>query len=175
MRATPTTRLHQQGASLMVTLVMLAVLMVAGVTAYVASNTQFRMAANLQFQNIALGSAESALARAESWIAANYNNAGFTTGGTPGLYPTGTAPDPLNITWDDTNSVKVDLSGSQRYMIEQIIADRVLPSNSIGSCNVYGMSGPCPRVNVYRLTARGTSILGTAKVVQSVYTVRINI
>ncbi len=65
--------------------------------------------------------------------------------------------------------------GSQRYMIELVIADRVLPSNSIGNCNVYGMSGPCPRVNVYRLTARGTSILGTTKVVQSVYTVRINI
>jgi Tfp pilus assembly protein PilX len=159
----------------MVTLVMLAVLMLAGVTAYVASNAQFRMAANLQFQNIALGQAESALARAESWISANYNDPGFSARAPGGLYPAGTAPDPLTMTWDDTTSVKIDLTGSQRYMIEQVIADRVLPSNSIGNCNVYGMSGPCPRVNVYRLTARGTSILGTTKVVQSVYTVRINI
>ena len=175
MRATPTNSHRQQGASLMVTLVMLAVLMVAGVTAYVASNTQFRMAANLQFQNIALGNAESALARAEAWIANNYNNSGFQTRSNGGLYPAGTAPDPLAMTWNDDSSVKVDSTGSQRYMIERIIVDRVLPSNSIGNCNVYGMSGPCPRVNVYRLTARGTSILGTAKVVQSVFTVRINI
>ncbi len=175
MRARPTNAQRQQGASLMVTLVMLAVLMVAGVTAYVASNTQFRMAANLQFQNIALGNSESALARAETWVAANYNNAGFSARAPGGLYPIGTAPDPLTMTWDDDTSVKVDLMGTQRYMIELVIADRVLPSNSIGNCNVYGMSGPCPRVNVYRLTARGTSILGTTKVVQSVFTVRINI
>ena len=60
-------------------------------------------------------------------------------------------------------------------MIELLAADRVLPSNSVGNCNVYGQSGPCPRVNVYRLTARGTSVLGTTKFVQSVFAVRINI
>lgn len=166
---------RQRGASLLVALVMLAVLMIMGVSAYVASNTQFRMAANLQFQNIAVASAESALATAENWIAANYNNAGFTTRTAGGLYPVGTAPDPLTMPWDDTTSVKVDALGSQRFMIELLAADRVLPSNSIGNCNVYGMSGPCPRVNVYRLTARGTSILGTTKQVQSVFAVRINI
>jgi Tfp pilus assembly protein PilX len=166
---------RQRGASLVVALVMLVVLMVLGVTAYVASTTQFRMAANLQFLNQAQGNAESALAQAESWIAGNYNNAGFVARVPGGLYPTGTAPDPLSMTWDDTTSVKVDAGGSQRFTIELLIADRVLPSNSIGNCNVYGQSGPCPRVNVYRLTARGTSILATTKVVQSVFAVRITI
>lgn len=169
------TRRRQRGASLIVSLVMLAVLMLMGVAAYVASTTQFRMAANLQFQNVALGNAESALAQAENWIASNYNHAGFTTRTPGGLYPTGTAPDPLTMTWDDTTSVKGDALGSQRFVIEMLVADRVLPSNSIGNCNVYGQSGPCPRVNVYRLTGRGTSILGTTKIVQSVFAVRINI
>lgn len=169
------TQNRQRGASLVVALVMLAVLMVLGVAAYVASTTQFRMAANLQFQNLAMASSESALATAENWIAANYNNAGFTARTPGGLYPTGTAPDPLTMTWDDSTSVKVDSDGRQRFTIEMLVADRVLPSNSIGNCNVYGMSGPCPRVNVYRLTARGTSILGTTKQVQSVFTVRVNI
>lgn len=166
---------RQRGASLLVALVMLTVLMVMGVSAYVASNTQFRVAANLQFQNIGAGNAESALATAENWIISNYNNAGFTTRTAGGLYPLGTAPDPLVMTWDDNSSVKVDALGSQRFMIEMLAADRVLPSNSVGNCNVYGMSGPCPRVNVYRLTGRGTSILGTTKQVQSVFAVRINI
>jgi Tfp pilus assembly protein PilW len=168
-------RRRQRGASLLVALVMLAVLMLMGVSAYVASNSQFRMAANFQYQNLALGNAESALAAAENWIAANYNDAGFSTLTPGGLYPPGTAPDPLAMTWDDTTSVKVDVLGSQRFMIELLVANRVLPSNSIGNCNVYGQSGPCPRVNVYRLTARGTSILGSAKQVQSVFTARINL
>ncbi|TXF11950.1 pilus assembly PilX family protein [Pelomicrobium methylotrophicum] len=168
-------RSYQDGASLIVALVMLAVLMLMGVSAYVVSTNQFRMAANLQYQNVALANAESALATAENWIAANYNHPGFITRTPGGLYPTGTAPDPLTMTWDDSTSIKVDPSGSQRFMIELLAADRVLPSNSVGNCNVYGQSGPCPRVNVYRLTARGTSVLGTTKFVQSVFAVRINI
>jgi Tfp pilus assembly protein PilW len=172
---TSPTRFRQHGASLIVALVMLAVLMVMGVAAYVASTTQFRMAANLQFQNLGMANAESALAAAESWIVPNYNNAGFTTRTPGGLYPEGTAPDPLTMTWDDSTSVKVDADGRQRFMIERLIADRVLPASSIGNCTGYGMSGPCPRVNVYRLTARGTSILGTVKQVQSVFTLRVNI
>lgn len=169
------TKQRQRGMSLVIALVMLAVLMMLGISAYVASGTQFRMAANTQFQNIAQGSAESALATAETWIAANYGNTGFTTRTAGGLYPAGTAPDPLTMTWDDTTSVKVDTLGSQRYIIELVAPDRVLPSNSLGSCNVYGMSGPCPRVSVYRITGRGTSVLGTSQVVQSLFTVRLNI
>jgi type IV pilus assembly PilX-like protein len=165
----------QSGASLVIVMVMVTVLMLLGISGYVASTTQFRVAANLQFNNVALGNAESALAIAEGWIAANYNNAGFAARTPGGLYPIGTGPDPLTMTWDDTTSVKADVLGAQRFMIEVIVADRVLPANSIGNCNVYGMSGPCPRVNVYRLTARGTSILGTTKLVQSIFTVRINV
>jgi hypothetical protein len=79
------------------------------------------------------------------------------------------------MTWDDTTSVPVGALGTERYFIEQLVANRVLPSNSVGSCNVYGLSGPCPTVNVFRLTARGTSILGTTRVVQSVFAVRTNV
>lgn len=169
---------RQRGASLIVALVMLAVIAAMGISAFVASNTQFRMAANLQFQNIATSNAESALAQAETWIATNFGNAGFTTRVSGGLYSAaGTAaPDPLATAtvWDDTTSVKVNSLDSERYMIEQLVVNRVLPSNSVGSCNVYGLSGPCPHVNVYRLTARGTSIFGTTRVVQSVFAVRTN-
>lgn len=171
---------RQRGASLIVALVMLAVIAAMGISGFLASNAQFRMAANLQFQNVATNHAENALAQAETWIAANYGNSGFATRAAGGLYPAGTGPDPLTMTWDDTTSVKVDLLGvdmlgSQRYFIEQLVVNRVLPSNSVGSCNVYGLSGPCPTVNVYRLTSRGSSIFGTTRVVQSVFAVRINV
>lgn len=169
-------RIRQGGASLIVTLVMLAALMLMGVSAIVVSNTQFRMAGNLQFQHLAMASAESALAQAESWITTHYNDPGFTARTDGGLYPIGTAPaDPNTMTWSDSTSVNAGLLGSQRYTIELVAASRVLPSNSIGTCNVYGLSGPCPRVNVYRLTGRGTSVLGAVKIVQSIFAVRINV
>lgn len=166
---------RQRGASLVVTLVMLGVITVLGISAFVASSSQFRMAANLQFQNVATHNAESALAQAETWITTNFTNGGFTTRVSGGLYPSGTGPDAFTMTWDDTTSVTVGALGTERYMIEQLVANRVLPSNSVGSCNVYGLSGPCPTVNVFRLTARGTSILGTTRVVQSVFAVRVNV
>jgi len=168
-------RRTQSGASLVVTLVLLAVLMIMGVTAIVISKQQLRMAGNYQFQSLALTNAETGLATAENWLPSNYNNSGFVTRSPGGLYPAGTAPDPLTMTWDDTTSVKVDAAGMQRFMIELVVAARVLPSNSLGNCNVYGMSGPCPRVNVYRLTGRGTSAIGASRVVQSVFAVRVNI
>lgn len=166
---------RQHGSSLVVTMIMLVVLMLMGVSAVVVSNAQYRMAGNLQFQNLALNNAESAVAQAESWITANHANAGFVDRSPGGLYPVGMNPDPYTMAWNDDTSVKVDLFGSQRFMIEMLAQDRVLPSNSIGTCNVYGLSGPCPRVNVYRITGRGASIRGAAKMVQSIFAVRVNI
>jgi Tfp pilus assembly protein PilX len=168
-------RIRQGGASLVVTLIMLVVLMLMGVSAIVVSNTQFRMAANLQFQNLAMANADSALAQAESWIGKNFSNPGFATRSDGGLYPVGTAPDPNTMAWTDTTSVKVDILGNQRYTIELLAGPRTLPSNSIGNCNVYGQIAPCPKVNVYRLTGRGTSVLGAVKIVQSIYAVRTNV
>ena len=172
---------RQRGASLIVTLVMLGVITFLGISAFVASSSQFRMAANLQFQNVATHNAESALAQAETWIATapNSDDSGFTTRVSGGVYPVGTAPDPLatGTVWDNTTSVKVDLLGTERYFIEKIFIDpRKLPANSLSpaACG-YGSNAPCPSVNLFRITARGTSILGTVKIVQSVFAVRANI
>lgn len=166
---------NQAGSSLVVSMIMLVVLMLMGVGAMVVSNTQFRMAGNLQFQNLAMNNAESALAQAEHWIALNHTSPDLVTRVNGGLYPSGTAPDAYTMAWNDTTSEPVDAFGNQRYIIEMLAADRVLPSNSITTCNVYGLSGPCPRVNVYRISARGSSVRGSVKIVQSVFTVRINI
>ena len=165
----------QRGSSLVVTMIMLVVLMLMGVTAVVVSNAQYRMAGNLQFQNLAMNNAESAVAQAESWASVNFNNNGFKARVSGGLYPEGSNPDPYTMTWDDTTSVKLDLLGGQRYMIELMGPDRILPSNSLGVCNPYGLVGPCPRVNIFRITGRGASIRGSIKLVQSVFAVRANL
>lgn len=165
----------QSGSSLVVSMIMLVVLMLMGVGAIVVSNTQYRMAGNFQFQNLAMASAESALSQAENWVAVNYANPDLITRTNGGLYPVGNTPDVYAMDWDNNTSETVDVAGTQRYVVEVLAADRVLPSNSITTCNVYGLSGPCPRVNVFRISARGSSARGSTKIVQTVFTVRVNI
>lgn len=169
-------RTRQTGASLVISLIMLAMLMLIGISAMVVSTDQFKMAGNMQFQQLAQNNAESALAEGENWVSTNFSNAGFATRTAGGLYPFGgTSPVPNTMVWDNTTSISLNAAGSQRYMIEKIVDGRVLPSNSVSSCNLYGLAAPCPKVNVYRITARGTSILGAAQMVESVFAVRVNI
>ena len=76
------------------------------------------------------------------------------------------------MTWNDTNSVKVNNNDNQRYLIELYMPARRPPTASVQQCNTYGAVAPCPQVNVYRVSARGTSRLGATKIVQSLYAVR---
>lgn len=65
------TRSHlspQGGAALIVALVFLLILTILGVTAMSGANLQEKMAGNLQDQNLAFQSAETALIAAEDWI-----------------------------------------------------------------------------------------------------------
>ncbi|MBL8336979.1 MAG: hypothetical protein JNM97_09410, partial [Rhodoferax sp.] len=78
--ALPSLRRHQRGATLVVALLILVLIMMIGITAVSTSNTQFRLAGNLQFEDSAMNNAEAAVTAAENWLATgtNYNNAAFT-------------------------------------------------------------------------------------------------
>lgn len=167
-------RAKQSGAVLITGLIILAVLLLLSASAVMLSNTQFKVAGNMQFQNLAMSGAESAIATAENWLNENYNATGFSTAGTPGLYPANTSIDPLTMQWNDTTSINVDAAGNSRYAIELYMVNRAPPTNSIVTCNPYGMTAPCPKVNLYRISARGISALGATKIVQSFYAVRVN-
>src|SRR5262249_30964361 len=70
---------RQQGATLVVALILLGVLMLSGLAAMYSSSSQFRMAGNMQYRTIAMNQAETATAAAESWLASgtNYLATGF--------------------------------------------------------------------------------------------------
>jgi hypothetical protein len=74
------------------------------------------------------------------------------------------------MTWSDTNSLPVTSGDdTQRYIIEKV-------SNNVrlmGSSVVLGdrASTACNQVNTYLVTARGTSVRGATKFVQSYYSV----
>lgn len=163
----------QSGSSLVVSMIMLVVLMLMGVGAMVVSNTQLQMAGNLQFQNIALSNADSALAQAENWLVTNFENTKFGARVSGGIYPKGsTVPDPYTATWDSSNSEALDMFGTQRYMIEVLSLNQPKAEQSIKPCVPNG-AVPCEYANIYRVTTRGASARGAVKIVQSVFAVRL--
>ena len=170
----------QTGSTLVISMVILIIVMLIGVTTMVISNTQFKLAGNLQFEDSAMNNTETAVTTAENWLSTgtNYNNAGFTTysSATAHLHPTGhleglTAPDndPLSMTWDDDNSAEVAGNSNQRYLIQQMSTGNRLQGSS-QAVGGHASSG-CNHVNTYLITARGMSARGATKFVQSFYSV----
>ena len=170
---------RQKGATLVIALLILVLIMMIGITAISTSNTQFKLAGNLQFEDSAMNNAETAITTAENWLATgtNYRNAGFTAFNvaTPQLKPIGymaglvaPANSPLTMAWANTNSVTVS-GDTQRYYIEQMSLNNRLQ----GSSQVVGgrTSTTCNQVNTYQVSARGTSARGATRFVQSYYSV----
>lgn len=175
-------RPSERGSALIISMIILIILMLLGVTAMTTSDTQFKLAGNLQFEDAALNNAETAIAAAEALLAdgVSYQNAGLLTAYdaalTPQFYPIGVleglaAPDndPLTMTWDDNNSAQVAGNPNQRYIVEAMsINDRLVGSSQCIGCRI---SSGCNQVNTYRLTGRGVSARGAIRFVQSYYSV----
>lgn len=168
----PPTR--QCGATLVIALLVLVLIMMLGIAAVNTSDTQFKLAGNLQFEDSAMNNAETAVAAAESWLATgtNHANAGFTTANaanTPQLVPSTGMPSPLSMTWGDANSLAVAGNTSQRYFIQLLSVGNTLQ----GSSQVVGgrKNTVCNKVNTYQVTARGASARGATKFVQTYYSV----
>lgn len=164
---------RQKGATLVIALLVLVLIMMIGITAVSTSNTQYKLAGNLQFEDSAMNNAETAVATAEKWLATgtNYNNPGFVTydaTNSPQLLPMGSANNPLSLTWSDGNSLSVS-SSAQRYQIQLMSTNNLLT----GSSAVVGKQAMavCNKVNTYLITGRGTSSRGASKLVQSYYSV----
>lgn len=172
---------RQRGATLVIALLILVLIMMIGITAISTSNTQYKLAGNLQFEDSALNNAETAVTAAENWLAAgtNYSNAGFATysrAATPQLLPIASVVDPFALTWVDStenvnsaNSVIVAGNNAQRYFIQLMSQNNRLQ----GSSQAVGgrSSSGCNQVNTYQITGRGQSARGATKFVQSFYSV----
>lgn len=173
----------QSGSTLIISLIILILLMLLGVTAMRTSDTQFQLTGNLQFENSAMNNAETAINAAETALA---NGAiaildpGFTTAYvsangpvTAGLYPANSGIDPFTLSWAGTggngNTYSVQVLGGQNYIVELMSTNNRL----VGSSQTIGgrSSSGCNQVNTYRITGRGTSARGATKFVQSYYSV----
>lgn len=163
-------RKYLGGATLVVAMIALVLVAMIGVAAINTSSTQFKLAGNLQFEDGAMNNAETAVATAENWISSgtNYQDPSFTTASVNHLLPATASPDPLTMTWNDSNSLSLG-GGSQRYFIQQLSTGNVLTGSSLA---VGGrVSTACNKVNTYQVTGRGGSARGAVKIVQTFYTV----
>lgn len=164
---------RQKGATLVIALLVLVLIMMIGITAVSTSNTQYKLAGNLQFEDGAMNNAETAVVTAEKWLGTgtNYKHLGFTTydaANSPQLLPIASSNNPLTLTWSDSNSLSVG-SVAQRYQIQLMSTNNLLTGSSaaVGKQAI----SVCNKVNTFLITGRGTSHRGAAKLVQSYYSV----
>ena len=170
---TPMLPTTERGATLVVALIVLVLIMMLGIAAVSTSNTQYKLAGNLQFEDGALNNAEAAIVSAESWLATGTNarDPAFTSPdpAKPQLLTAGQSVNPLTMGWDTSNSVTVGGNSRQRYFIQLMSTGNRLQ----GSSQAQGTrtNSGCNQVNTYRITARGESARGASRIVQSFYSV----
>lgn len=185
----------QSGSTLIISMIILILLMMLGVTAMKTSDTQFQLAGNLQFEDSAMNNAEIAVNFAETAMtngtviplpsgaiaSGKVPNAAFTTlpyvpsnGPTAdGLYPINANIDPFTLNWTGTggngNDMSITVANGQNYIVELMSQGAQLQGS--GATIGGRASAGCNTVNTYRITARGTSARGAIKFVQSFYSV----
>ena len=170
---------RQSGSTLVISMIILILIMMMGITAMMSSDTQFKLSGNLQFEDTAMNNAETAITAAEALLASSgyCASGGFTTysSAKPEQYPSTASLTPLTMTWGDTNSMQVIADSqkfdSQRYLIQLISKNVSLNTSGLGTGG--RSSAPPNLVNTYLITARGTSARGSIKFIQSYYKVRL--
>jgi type IV pilus assembly protein PilX len=171
-------RARQHGVALFISLVLLLVLTIIGVSSVQTTSLEVRMARNSVDVDLAFQAAESALRDAELQIEGIADPSVFTPGGNNGLYET-PAPGNPNI-WDDPNvwagasSVEAAVLDGvpgrprSRYIIEHV-ASVIREENAYQRDDPYAASA-ADRVEVFRITALGMGATPNARVLlQSTY------
>jgi type IV pilus assembly protein PilX len=158
---------NQSGSTLIISMIILILLMLLGVTAMNTSDTQYKLAGNLQFESLAMNNAEIAENAAEQWLEAHAG-----TAPNPSIQ-IASLPDPLSsaMTWTNADSVAVTNNDSQRYVIGFVSSNGVLGSAATLECDPAPIIPNFECVNTYLITARGLSARGATKYIQTYYAV----
>jgi type IV pilus assembly protein PilX len=164
---------NQRGVALFISLVLLLVLTIIGVSAVQTTSLEERMARNTNDSVLAFESAEVALRTAETFLRSKVNSTAlFPAGGNNGLWK---SSDYLQTerwqqanVWTGTNSVALPansvagVADQPRYIIEWVATVQ-------RSENPYQMtqsySALFDRIEIFRITARGVGGTNNARVV----------
>jgi len=161
---------RHDGSALIVSLLILVVMTLIGITAVSTSGLEERMAGNVRDDQVAFQAAEIALRGAEADIENLASTAGFN--GTNGQYPQDSTLDisPGSSIWTGSNS-KVysgalgDEKSAPRYVIE-VLGTQGKSDPVMGG---YGTNSGIGAVTSFRITARGTGISDKSTVILQSY------
>jgi len=172
MNNLPTHYKNQSGSALIVSLSILLVLTILGISSLRTTSLEEKMAGNSRDAQTAFEAAEAALREAELFIANSINDDAYTnTGGPGGLFNfagTVIAADAWTVenNWNNS-SVSVDYNLNQvaqlpRYMIQKIQSQVGLGGASdLGNSYSYGET---VTEDYYQISARGTGISPNSRV-----------
>jgi type IV pilus assembly protein PilX len=163
---------RNRGVALFISLVLLLVLTIIGVSAVQTTTLETRMARNEHDVLLAFQAAESALRDAEEFLETVVTTAIFTDGGNNGLWTIADFGDPDR--WEDANvwqgntsvvaptAVGTVVAQPPRYLIEHI-ASVLREENAFQITDPYGATA-ADRVEIFRITARGVGGTPNARV-----------
>lgn len=168
-------RPHETGAALVVSLVLLLVLTLLGVSSMNSSIMQELMSTAYRHQTETLSEAELLLSEAEDEIigivtrgagSGTYDATGYFSI-VAGDFPVGSSNNGRSLpisSWSDFPGETFGGSGSDEYVIEYI-GRREIPGESV----TIGEEVAGSAVSVFRITARSAGVRGSRRMVQSVF------
>ena len=160
----------QQGAVLIVSLMILLVLTIIGINAMQTSTLEEKMASNARDRNIGLQSAEVALREAEDFLESLVTTGNFNN--TNALYDDlGNEPDPFaEATWTTTGQYRAATApgGSEgaQYFITRTGTVEINPGGGGGMIGFPGAASSGV-VTIFRATARGQGATGAEVILRS--------
>jgi len=163
----------QSGSTLMVTMIILILIMLLGVAAINSSDMQFKLTGNLQFEEMAMNNAETAVNAAERWL----ETVAATQPSASSVVDLSSWNNSIEtMTWDNSNSTRVigadgTANDNQRYVIGYV-STNASPLAGIGlNCFDPANEHNFDCVNTYVITGRGESGRGAVKFIQTYYAV----
>jgi type IV pilus assembly protein PilX len=165
------TRQHNTGVALFISLVLLLLLTIIGVSAVQTTTLEVRMARNEHDTLLAFQAAESALRDAEGVLDLLTSSAGFTDAGTNGQWTIADLGDPdrwsLAGLWTGALSTTAGttvagVDAQPRFIIEHV-ASVIREENAYQLDDPYAASG-ADRIEMFRVTARGVGGSATSVV-----------
>lgn len=169
---------RQVGSALIVSLTILLVLTILGVSAMRTTSLQEKMAGNARDTDVAFQAAESAIREAERFLDTISNRDLFSiAGGSTGGYylPRGPNPEAWTIEANWTNAVEATYTNDQislqpLYIIQAVDADVGGEDEGLQGGIGYGGGGVTPEYGIFQITARGFGVSPNSRVMlQTMY------
>lgn len=148
-------RSEQLGSTLIISLIILIILMLLGVTAMNTSSTQNKLAGNLQFMSTAMNNAETANNTAEATLTA-----------TPAIAASAVAATDPFAKPNNANNYLIEFVSTNRLPLASlslVCSDTTNPDPLVYNC--------LQCVNTYLITSRGVGARGGAKIIQTYFAV----